>query len=370
MTDIKFLDLRKQYLSMKGEIDDAIASVLNESAFVGGRFVRDFEDQFASYQHAKYCIGVGNGTDALEIAIEALELPSNSEIIVPANSFIASSEAITRSGHKVVFCDVNADDYTIDVEDVAKRITSQTAAILGVHLYGHPCDMGALIKVASQHGIKVIEDCAQAHGAAYHGRRVGAIGDIGAFSFYPGKTLGAYGDAGCIVTNDSDLADRCRMIANHGRIDKYDHVFEGRNSRLDGIQAAVLSAKLNYLDEWISVRVSVAEMYMEGLRDIPGLKLPTLRAWATHTYHLFVVQQDNRDELLRYLKKHEIECSVHYPRALPDLQAYARYSKNYIDTPVSKRLADRIFSLPIGEHLDPPQVTRVIDACARSSSSL
>lgn len=263
---IKFLDLHSQYLSIKEEIDHAISNVISESAFIGGKYVSRFEEHLADYQQAKYCVGVGNGTDALEIAIESLNLPKDGEIIVPANSFISSAEAVSRLGHKIVFCDARSDDYTINIADLKKRITSNTVAIIAVHLYGHPCDMDPLLELAQEYNLKIIEDCAQAHGAEYKGQKVGAIGDLGCFSFYPGKNLGAFGDGGAIVTNSEPLAVRCRMIANHGRIAKYDHKFEGRNSRLDGLQAAILTVKLRHLDKWTDNRIMIANEYLERLR--------------------------------------------------------------------------------------------------------
>jgi dTDP-4-amino-4,6-dideoxygalactose transaminase len=217
---IKFLDLNAQYESIRPAIDEAIASVIARAAFIGGEDITRFESAFAAFQQAEHCVAVGNGTDAIEIALEALALPPGSEVIVPANSFIASSEAVTRGGHRVVFADVDPMSYTLDPADVRQRVTPQTKAIVVVHLYGHPARMDELLAIAKEHDLRIIEDCAQAHGAEFRGHRVGAIGDIGTFSFYPGKNLGAYGDGGAIVTNDADLALKCRMIANHGRIDK------------------------------------------------------------------------------------------------------------------------------------------------------
>lgn len=369
MNPIKFLDLNQQYKAIKDEIDASILAVLNESAFVGGRFVRRFEENFAAYQQAEHCVGVGNGTDALEIALEALDLPPGSEIIVPANSFIASSEAVSRSGHVVVFCDVNPDDYTIDVADARRAVTDKTAAIIAVHLYGHPCDMEPLLALASEHRLRVIEDCAQAHGAEYKGARVGALGHIGAFSFYPGKNLGAYGDAGCIVTNDAVLAERCRMIANHGRLAKYEHEFEGRNSRLDGIQAAVLDVKLRHLDAWTDCRIAIAQQYLEELIALPEYRLPVRQSWAKQVYHLFVVQHVERNGLALFLKQQNVQTGIHYPTALPDLPAYSKRSSDDCELPVARRLASEIISLPIGEHLQHVDVARVVDACRQYAKS-
>lgn len=357
---IKFLDLKKQYLGIKSEVDDAIFSVIDDCAFIGGKHVHEFEDNFAEYQQAKYCVGVGNGTDALEIAIESLELDKGSEIIVPANSFIASSEAVTRAGYKVVFCDCDPDDYTISIEGVKNSITPNTSAIMAVHLYGHPCDMDALLAISRQYNLKIIEDCAQAHSAEYKGKRVGAIGDIGAFSFYPGKNLGAYGDGGAILTNNSELAEKCRMIANHGRIDKYDHIFEGRNSRLDGLQAAILNVKLKYLDKWIERRIELAQYYSEGLSAEGLYALPVKKEWAKHVYHLFVIRVNNRNELKKVLYESGVESGVHYPISLPKLKAY-QYTNQYDNSFVANEYDQLILSLPIGDHLSIKDIDKVID---------
>lgn len=355
---VSFLDLNRQYQSIKDEIDAAISDVIRESAYIGGKHVQRFEENFAAFQHAKYCVGVANGTDAIEIAIEALNLPAGSEIIVPANSFIASSEAVTRSGCKVVFCDANVDDYTIDIADAERRITPNTSAIIAVHLYGHPCDMDGLLGLAGKHNLKIIEDCAQAHAAEYKGRRVGSIGDIGTFSFYPGKNLGAYGDGGAVTTNSEELATRVRMIANHGRISKYDHEFEGRNSRLDGLQAAILDVKLGHLEAWTGHRIHVADTYLEQLRDVSGIKLPVRQAWARQVYHLFVIRTAQRDRLQDFLKEQGIATGVHYPIALPRLHAYA-YLEQCSEGLAANAMGGELLSLPIGEHIGDGQVEYV-----------
>jgi len=343
---IKFIDLHAQYLSIKEEIDFAIASVISENAFIGGKYVKQFEKNFAEYQQAKYCVGVANGTDALEVSIEALNLPMKSEIIVPANSFIASAEAVTRTGHKIVFCDANSDDYTINLKDLKRRITPKTSAIMAVHLYGHPCDMKSLLAIAAEHNLKIIEDCAQAHGAEYKGMRVGSIGDIGCFSFYPGKNLGAYGDGGAIITNSEELANKCRMIANHGRVAKYDHQFEGRNSRLDGLQAAILDVKLKHLDEWTCRRVRIADEYIKQLKDVAEITLPIRREWAKHVYHLFVIRHTDRDALQAKLKEVGIQTGVHYPIALPKLKAF-HYLKQSNENGFAWKSDVELLSLPI-----------------------
>ena len=355
---VKFLDLHKQYLSIKNEIDCAIGNVLNSSSFVGGKYVKSFEENFSDYLGVKYCIGVGNGTDALEIAIESLDLDDNSEIIVPANSFIASAEAITRTGKKIVFCDANSDDYTINIKDLESRITNNTSAIIVVHLYGHPCDMDPIIRIAKKYKLKVIEDCAQAHGAEYNGNKVGTIGDIGCFSFYPGKNLGAYGDAGAITTNDETLYDRCKKISNHGRLEKYNHEFEGRNSRLDSMQAAILNVKLNYLDMWTDHRIKIADTYLNYLHNNKNIILPVRKHWAKQVYHLFVIRSNMRDKIKKSLFENNIETSIHYPIALPNLKAFEYLDQN------NKQLfawncGSKILSLPIGSHVSELDVRKI-----------
>ena len=347
---IKFLDLGAQYKSIQRDIDDAIASVVSESAFIGGNRVAAFEQQFANYAGAAHCIGVANGTDALEVAIEALALASGSEVIVPGNSFISSAEAVTRCGHRVVFADVDPHSYVLTADTVRPHLTSRTQAIVAVHLYGHPCDMDGLLALAREHGLAVIEDCAQAHGAEYRGRRVGGMGDVGCFSFYPGKNLGAYGDAGAITTQSEDLARRCRMIANHGRITKYDHEFEGRNSRLDGLQAAVLSAKLPHLEGWTKTRIDIADHYLDELQGIADLILPVRQPWARQVYHLFVVRSSQSDALKAHLAEQDIETGVHYPIALPKLKAFRYLGEPDLQAFYS-RTDSTLLSLPIGEHM-------------------
>jgi dTDP-4-amino-4,6-dideoxygalactose transaminase len=365
---VKFLDLGAQYDSIRQEIDAAIGEVLNEQAFVGGRFVNEFEAAFAAYQRASHCVGVANGTDAIEIVLEALDLPAGSEIIVPANSFIATSEAVTRTGHRVVFADCDPVTYTLSVEDLERRITSRTAAVIPVHLYGHPCDMHPILELARRHDLRVIEDCAQAVAAEYRGERLGALGDAGTFSFYPGKNLGAYGDGGAITTNDAALAERCRMIANHGRVGKYDHHLEGRNSRLDGLQAAILTVKLRHLDEWTETRRAAAAAYQEFLADVPGVTLPQEADWARHVYHLFVVRTESRDELQRHLADADIQTGVHYPIALPRLKAYD-YLGQGEEATFANRTAGELLSLPMGDHMRRDDCRRVAEAVAAWASA-
>lgn len=358
---IKFLDLKSQYNSIKTEIDQAISNVIDDTAFVGGRYVERFEAQFADYINVDHCVTVGNGTDALEISIEALDLPDGSEIIVPANSFIASAEAVSRNRHQVVFADVNPDTHVIDVEHIKSKISKNTKAIVAVHLYGHPCHMASIMDLANNYNIKVIEDCAQAHGATFSGSNVGSLGHVSAFSFYPGKNLGAYGDGGAITTNNTQLAQKCRMIANHGRISKYNHEFVGRNSRLDGMQAAILSVKLNHLEKWTEHRIQIANHYKNSLSNLHQIILPTTAAWARHVYHLFVIKVNARDELQQHLNEKGIETGVHYPIALPSLKAYAN-SKNDCANLVAVENDRLLLSLPIGDHITIDSADNVIHA--------
>ncbi len=346
---VKFLDLKKQYFSIKSEINNAINSVISDSAFVGGKHVKMFEEKFAEYNGVKYCVGVGNGTDAIEIALEALALPKGSEVIVPANSFIASSEAVSRAGLKVRFCDIN-DYYTMDIEDVERQINSNTSALMPVHLYGQPAMMDEIMEIAKKHGLKVIEDCAQAHGAEYKNKRVSCFGDIACFSFYPGKNLGAYGDGGAVVTNNEELAHKCRMIGNHGSHAKYKHEFEGRNSRLDGLNAAILYVKLQHLDKWNRIRFEAANYYSALLQEFDELTLPNIMQDTYPVFHLYVIRYMKRDELMNFLNNEGIETGIHYPTALPKLDAYKYISQ---DTSYMKamKIDSELLSLPMGEHL-------------------
>lgn len=358
---IRFLDLNAQYLSIKGDIDAAIADVIARSAFIRGPHVTEFEQAFAAWIGAEHCVGVGNGTDALEIAIEALDLPRGSEIIVPGNSFIASSEAVSRSGHVVVFADADARNYTLNPSSVRAKITPRTKALMPVHLYGHPCDMHALMAIAREYGLRVIEDCAQAHGAQFNGQKVGTFGDLATWSFYPGKNLGAFGDAGALTIGNAELAQRVRMIANHGRVGKYDHDFEGRNSRLDGLQAAILSAKLTHLDGWTNTRIALADAYLSALADVGDITLPVRQNWARQVYHLFVIRTKRRSELADHLKARGIETGVHYPTALPKLKAYQNHPQHQEALEVCA-FDSQLLSLPIGEHMSLTDVDLVSSA--------
>jgi dTDP-4-amino-4,6-dideoxygalactose transaminase len=356
---ISMADLAAQNASLGNEIIDAIRDQLNSGEFIGGKSVSIFEEEFAKFVGVKNCVGTGNGTDALEIAIEALDLKSGSEIIVPAMSFIATSEAVTRSGHRVKFVDV--DEYmNLDVEKLHASINAATAAIIVVHLYGQPANLSKIIEIAKLNNLYLIEDCAQAAGTRYNGSFVGSFGDISAFSFYPGKNLGALGDAGAITTNSDLLAKKSRMIANHGRVAKYEHEFQGRNSRLDSIQAAVLSVKLKKLESWITRRQDIAREYRNAFQNnrlfIP---LPIVDP-SEHTFHQFVGECSNRELIVKSLESNGIATSVHYPKAIPMLNAYKNEFSDACKDFHANYMADRILSIPVHEMLSKNEVDYII----------
>jgi dTDP-4-amino-4,6-dideoxygalactose transaminase len=360
---IPFVDLKKQYASIKDEIDASINQVLSETAFVGGPFLEKFELQFAEFCGARNCIGVGNGTDAIFIALIALGISPGDEVITAANSFIATSEAITMAGGRVVFADIDPGTYNLDVEDLERKITPKTRVIIPVHLYGQPADMDPIVEIAKKYDLKVVEDAAQAHGALYKGRKVGTLGDIATFSFYPGKNLGAYGDGGAIVTDDDEVAKKARMFANHGRAEKYNHTFEGVNSRLDGLQAAILSAKLKHLHEWTEKRRANAYLYNSYLEEtdlITPLEIDDVRA----VYHLYVVrvEKNMRSALQEHLKTRGIGTGIHYPITLPNLKAYEHLGHEQSDFPKATTASQEILSLPMFPELTEEQIAYVRDS--------
>lgn len=358
---VPFVDLTAQYNSIKEEINNAIQDVIDHTAFISGSYSQKFEKEFAEYCNAEHCVTVGNGTDALFLVLKALEIGPGAEVITVANSFVATAEAISAVGAKPVFVDCYPNYYTIDVAKIEEKITSKTKAIIPVHLYGQPVDMDVINQIAQKYNLVVIEDAAQAHGAMYKGKRIGTFGDAACFSFYPGKNLGAYGDAGAVVTNDESLAKKVRMLANHGRTEKYNHEIEGYNSRMDGIQAAVLSVKLPYLDEWISNRRDVAEYYRKQLQNIPEVILPVEPNNVKSVYHLFVIRAERRDQLKKYLTEKGISTGIHYPIALPYLKAYHYLGHTSEDFPVSYEYQSQLLSLPIFPEMTKEQIQYVCD---------
>lgn len=356
---VPFVDLKSQYQSIKSDIDNAISRVIEETAFIGGHYVEEFEKSFAQLYGVDHCIAVGNGTDSIYVIMKMLGIGAGDEVITVANSWISSSETITQTGARVVFVDIDPVYYTIDEDQLESKITSKTKAILPVHLQGQMCDMDKIMSIAQKHNLHVIEDCAQSHFSEYKGKRAGTIGIAGSFSFYPGKNLGAYGDAGCIITNDAELAKRCKMFARHGALKKHQHEMEGINSRLDGLQASILSAKLPYILEWTEKRRLNAAKYSSALKDVGGVVLPVEREDTKHTYHLYVIRSKQRDELQRFLQEKGVETAVHYPTALPNMVCYQYLGHTKDDFPVASKYQDEILSLPMYPELTTEQIEYV-----------
>ncbi len=359
---VPFADLRAQYLSIKEDIDAAIAKVIDKSAFIRGPYVETFEREFASLLGISHCVSCGNGTDALYIAMRALGVKPGDQVITAAHSWISSSESITQAGGQVVFCDTDTETYTIDPSRLEALITTDTVGIIPVHLYGQPADMGAIMRIAQKHDLWVIEDCAQAHLARYKGRLVGTFGDAATFSFYPGKNLGAMGDAGAIVTANDDLAERSAMLARHGGLVKGDHRVEGFNSRMDGLQAAILSVKLRHLSAWTESRQRLANVYTEKLALVEELVTPVVATGREHVYHLYVVRHPRRDELADHLKRAGIQTAVNYPVALPFLPAYSRLAHTPDEFPNAWSHQSRILSLPVFPEMTEMQMDTVVNS--------
>lgn len=349
---VPFVDLKAQYLAYRAEFDAALQQVIDDAAFIGGRFVQEFERAYAAAYGVRNCVSVANGTDAIYVVLRMLGIGPGDEVITTAASWISTSEAVGQTGATPVFVDVD-EYFNIDVVQVERRIGPRTRALLPVHLYGQAAQVEVLAELARRHGLHLIEDCAQAHFAERDGRRVGTFGVAGTFSFYPGKNLGAYGDAGAIVTNDDEFARRCRMFANHGALVKHDHQMEGINSRLDGLQASLLTAKLRHLDAWTAARRTVAGWYDAALEGIAGIELPRVRPGSTHVHHLYVIRTDDRDGLKAYLAAQGIETAIHYPVALPLMPAYRHLAVPAGDVPRAAANQQRILSLPIY-----PEMTR------------
>ena len=354
---VPFVDLKAQYLSIKPEIDEAIQRVLDQTTFIGGEEVKRFEEEFATYAGITHCIACANGTDAIELALKALGIGPGDEVIVPALTWISTAGAVVNVGAEPVFVDVLLDQRTINPDQIADNINSKTKAIIPVHSYGLPARMPEIMAVANQHGLKVIEDCAQAHGASIDGKKIGTFGDIATFSFYPGKNLGAYGDAGAMLTNDFQLAENMRRLANHGQLSKHDHQIIGRNSRLDTLQAAILRVKLKHLEKWTEQRIRVASQYSKKLK---GVRTPLTPDGYKHVFHLYVIQSERRDELMSRLKEQNIGCALHYPTPLPHLPAFAYQAHKRGEFPNAEQLCDEILSIPIYAEMNEESIIEVV----------
>ncbi len=373
---VPFVNLRAQYEKIRPEIDQAIGAVMESMAFVMGEEVSLFEQEFAAYCQTRYCYGVANGTDALVLALKALGIGPGDHVITVANTFIASAECIDLVGATPVFVDNDPRTYLMDPEKLAAKVAElrgrgvKAKAVIPVHLYGQPCEMDAIIDIARKNGMFVIEDAAQAHGAEYRGKRVGGLGDIACFSFYPGKNLGAYGDAGAITTNDPALAAKVEMLRNHGREKgvKYEHAAIGCNSRLDTLQAAVLRVKLRYLEDWTAARINNARLYSQLLKD-SGLILPEHPAHVRHVYHLYIVNTGNRDKLQKHLAAAGIGTGVHYPLPLHLQPAYTNLGYVKGDFPHAELACSQVLSLPMDAELSAEQIAYVCDVIAASELS-
>ena len=357
---IPFADLKRQYQKLKEEIDSCINDALSNTAFIGGKPVITFEESFSKYIGVNHCVGCANGTDSIEILLNTLGIKEGDEVLVPAISWISTSEAVSSLGATPVFVDIDPSNYTIDVNQITAKITSKTKAIIPVHIYGQPADMKCIMQIAKDHNLKVLEDCAQAHGAKIDGKMAGSFGDASSFSFYPGKNLGAYGDAGCMVTSDDAIAKTARMIANHGQEGKHNHIMEGRNSRLDTIQASILNVKLPYLPKWIETRNDIGNRYLFEITN-PNIKIPVVNKSYFHAFHLFVIRSDNREELISHLKENGIGTSIHYPTALPFLPCYNYMNHKQADFPIAYEYQDKILSIPMFPELKDDEIQKVIN---------
>ncbi len=358
---VPFVDLRAQYRAIKEEIDEAVERVINNAAFILGPEVERFEEEFAAYCGARFCVGVSNGTAAIQLALMASGLGAGDEVIVPANTFFATAEAVSTASATPVFVDADPLSYTIDPDKIEAAITEQTRAIIPVHLYGQAADLDPIFEIAERHNLLVIEDAAQAHGASYRERRVGALGHAGCFSFYPGKNLGAYGEGGAVVTNDEEVARRVRALRDHGSERKYHHDTIGYNFRLEGIQGAVLSVKLKHLDDWNNLRRAHAARYNELLKDC-DIVLPREMPYARHVYHLYVVQVEARDALQQHLAEAGIQTGIHYPVPIHLQPAYAAHELKEGAFPESEAQARRVLSLPMFPELTDEQISQVAEA--------
>jgi dTDP-4-amino-4,6-dideoxygalactose transaminase len=356
--EIPFVDLTAQYAEISDEIDGAIDRILRTSDFILGPDVRDFEEEFATYCGVKHAVAVDSGTSALELALRACGIQAGDEVITAANTFIATALAISNVGAIPVLVDVNPKTYCIDIAAIKRALTSRTRAIIPVHLFGHPADMDPILELARRKKLRVIEDACQAHGARYRGRRVGSFGDAAAFSFYPGKNLGAYGDGGIVVTNNGDTADAVGLLRNYGQRQKYHHLVQGFNRRLDSIQAAILRVKLRHLDQWNAARRQRAQVYRRLLANI-DVGVPTPARYAEPVWHLFVIRTTRRDELRDYLSGLGISTGIHYPVPIHLQPAYEHLGYSRGSFPVTERAADQIVSLPMYAELTIPSVEYV-----------
>lgn len=356
---VPFIDLKAQYASIKEEINAAVQDVLQSCAFAGGPYVEQFEEQFADYCSCRYGIGVGSGTEALWLTLLALGIGKGDEVITVSNTFIATAEAISFCGATPVFVDIDEKTCNMAPHLIENAVTEKTKAVIPVHLYGQTADMDPITEAAQKHNLYIIEDACQAHGAEYKGNKAGSLGIAGCFSFYPGKNLGAYGEAGAVVTDDTGLAENIRFLRDHGQPQKYSHRMIGWNARMDGIQGAVLTVKLNHLDQWNALRRQNAVLYKHTLNTADGILLPEETDNRKHVYHLFPVRLRYRDELLSDLKAKDIHCAIHYPLPIHLQDAYKHLGLKAGAFPVTEKAAAEVLSLPMFPELTEPMIEQV-----------
>ena len=359
---VPFVDLKSQYHSIKTDMDAALQNVIENTSFIGGAVVKNFEANFGELLGVENVVSCANGTDSLYIIMKALGIGHGDEVITVANSWISSSETIGQTGAKPVFVDIEPTYLSMDVSQLEQKITSKTKAVIAVHLHGQMADIEAIKHICDKHQLFLIEDCAQSHLSEANRQIAGTIGIAGSFSFYPGKNLGAYGDAGCIVTNDADLATKCRMFANHGALKKHEHEIEGINSRLDGIQAAVLNVKIPHLRHWTVARQTNAALYREALTGITQIKCIAEKPNTNHSYHLFIILSENRDALKAHLEAAGIETAIHYPPPLPLLRAYASEGYTTADFPHAAKASGQMLSLPMYPELKSEQISYIAES--------
>lgn len=354
---VVFSEFTRMHNEIREEIDNDIMNTIDKSYFIDGEKCKKFEKDFADYIGIKYCLGVGNGLDGLRLSLLALGIGEGDEVILPSHTFIATSLAITAVGAKPVFVEPNK-YFMIDVDKIEEAITEKTKAIMVVHLYGQSADMDKVMEIAHKHNLKVIEDAAQAHGATYKGRKVGSLGDVAEFSFYPGKNLGCMGDGGCITTNDEEIAQRIKALRNYGSLEKYKHIYKGINSRLDEIQAGILDIKLKHLDKWNNNRNETAKRYLNEIKN-PKIILPEVAPNNSHVWHIFAVLVDDREKFINYMKDNDIQCLIHYPTAIHKQLAYSEL--NNMSYPLAEEYAAKEVSLPMFYNMSKEEIDYVID---------
>jgi len=358
--DVKFSDISRIHQPLKSQFDKVYNRIFEESSFIGGNYLNEFESKFKKLFKCDYFVPVSNGTDSIYMILRALGISSGDEVITVTNTWISTSETITMTGANPVF--VDCDEYhTIDASKIENKITSKTKAIIAVHLYGQSCDMDQLNLICQKHKLHLIEDCAQSHLSEYKNTIIGNFGIASSFSFYPGKNLGAFGDAGGIICKDKELYTKIKMLANHGALTKHNHEIEGTNSRMNNFQAGILSVKIDHLQNWTDQRRSIAESYSELLKDVNQIELPKIRKNSKHSFHLYVIKAKRRDELFKYLTELNIQVLIHYPRILPNTKAYEYLNSDMSEFPLSLKNEELIISLPVFPEMRDDEINYVVD---------